>query len=465
MRRSSISRLVVLTSCLVAGAMFLSSPADAQRKKATPAGAAEVKPKKKRSQRVEAPPPVAEAPTDAAAAPVAAPAPVPVAEEPAPVMPAPPPVSTKRRRPAAPVVEDTTTTTDLGPPPQRSLRKKAVKNSSSSEVAEDDDGEPVRRKKTSARHLRRDQDVEEEEDTAAVKPDEPAPDKAEEEAAPEKEAEAEPEPESDTDTDTDSAAIKRRRPKPFLFDITAALRGFQRHFAYSEDIYNELPNYDLGGAPAIALEVGVYPFKNAKGSLSAGFTGAFEYAVGLGTTYKVPTGAQEGSHGTTALAYALGVRGNYAFGATMANIISAGAEFGAQSFIVDHPPPVRGNANIPSVEYKFIRPNLQGRFPVVDKLAVIGSVGYLMVSSAGEIVSESYFRGATSSASGLDLGVGAAYEIKMSGKGTIKFLELRPMLTFRRYTFKFNPADQDPYIATGATDDYVGLNLGVATRF
>ena len=101
----------------------------------------------------------------------------------------------------------------------------------------------------------------------------------------------------------------------------------------------------------------------------------------------------------------------------------------------------------------------------MDKLALIGSAGYLMVSSAGEIVSAEYFRGATSSASGLDLGIGAAYEIRMSGKGTLKFLELRPMLTFRRYTFKFNPADDDPFIATGATDDYVGLNLGVATRF
>jgi hypothetical protein len=40
------------------------------------------------------------------------------------------------------------------------------------------------------------------------------------------------------------------------------------------------------------------------------------------------------------------------------------------------------------------------------------------------------------------------------------------MLTFRRYTFKFNPDEvNDPFVATGATDDYIGLNLGVATRF
>jgi hypothetical protein len=192
--------------------------------------------------------------------------------------------------------------------------------------------------------------------------------------------------------------------------------------------------------------------------------GSFEYAVGLGTTYKVPTGDQAGSHGTTALAYSIGARGNYAFGSTMANIVSAGLEFGAQSFIVDHPPPVRGNANIPSVEYKFLRPNLMGRFPVTDKISVIGAAGYLMVSSAGEIVSPEYFRGDTSSASGLDLGIGGAYEIKMSPRGTIKFLEFRPMLTFRRFSYKFNPAADDPYIASGATDDYIGLNLGVATR-
>jgi len=451
--------------------MFLSSPADAQRKKASSGATSEAKPKRRKPAQVAPPPPVAEAPVEAPAAPVAAPAPA--ADEPAALpapapAPSPPPaVSSKRTRRGAapaPVAEDTTTT-DLGPPPQRSLRKKSMKNAGGTEVAEDDEGQPIRRKKPATRSLRHDQDEDEDEDHAAATKDDSSSEKAEEEAVPEKEAEAEPEPESDADTDTDSAATKKRRPKPYLFDITAALRGFQRHFSYIDDKYNELPNYDLGGAPAIAFDVGVYPFKNAKGSLSAGFTGSFEYAVGLGTTYKVPTGSQEGTHGTTALSYALGVRGNYAFGATLSNILSAGAEFGAQSFIVDHPAPVRGNANIPSVEYKFIRPNVQGRFPVMDKLAVIGSVGYLMVSSAGEIVSTEYFRGATSSASGLDIGVGAAYEIKMNPRGTIKFLELRPMLTFRRYTFKFAPDETtDPYVASGATDDYVGLNLGIATR-
>jgi hypothetical protein len=39
------------------------------------------------------------------------------------------------------------------------------------------------------------------------------------------------------------------------------------------------------------------------------------------------------------------------------------------------------------------------------------------------------------------------------------------MLNFRRYTFKFTPADSDPYISSGATDDYIALNLGVGTRF
>jgi hypothetical protein len=178
----------------------------------------------------------------------------------------------------------------------------------------------------------------------------------------------------------------------------------------------------------------------------------------------MPTGAQDGTHSTTALAYSLGVRGNYAFGSTMGNVISAGFEFGGQSFVIDHPPPVPGNANIPGVEYKFVRPNLMGRFPIIDRLAAIGTFGYLIVSSAGEIVSPEYFRGASSSASGIDIGLGAAYEIKMNPKGTIKFLELRPMLTFRRYSFKFNPDATDPYQASGATDDYLGINLGIATR-
>jgi hypothetical protein len=441
--------------------MLLSSPAEAQRKKASSAGASAPAPRRKKAPREAPPAPVADATADAAAAPAA---PVPAADEPPPAAaaPAPPPAVSKRRKEAAAPVVVEETTTDLGPPPQRSLRKKATRSAQSNEVDEDGEVQPTRKKPP---RMRRDLAEEEEEDQAANKSDDSA--EKGEDAAPEKEAEAEPEPEpeSDTDVDSESPAAKRRRVKPFLADITASLRGFQRHFSYINDVYNELPNYDLGGAPAIALEVGVYPFKNSKGTLSAGFTGSFDYAVGLGTTYKVPTGEQEGTKSTTAFGYALGVRGNYAFGSTLGNVVGAGIEFGAQSFIVDHPPPVRFNANIPSVEYKFIRPNAVGRFPIMDRFAILGSAGYLMVSSAGEIISAEYFRGATSSASGLDLGVGAAYEIRMSGKGTLKFLELRPMLTFRRYTFKFNPNEnEDPFVAAGATDDYVGLNLGVATR-
>lgn len=351
--------------------------------------------------------------------------------------------------------DTTTTTTDLPPPPQRSLRKKTSKNTRPGEVDEDDEA-PVRK---STRTTNRDRDAEEEEDRAAAGKSEDKGDDAES-----KDAEAESEPDSDTDTDTDSPAKKARRPKPFLLDLQAGLAVFSRHFSYADDIYNELPNYDLGAAPAISLEAAVYPLKNANGSLSAGFVGRFEYAFGIATTYKVPTGDQEGSHSTTALAYSLGVRGNYAFGSTLSNVISAGFEFGGQSFVIDHPPPVPGNANIPGVEYKFLRPNLMGRFPIIDRLAALATFGYLMVSSAGEIVSPEYFRGASSSASGLDIGIGAAYEIKMNPRGTIKFLELRPMLNFRQYSFKFNPDPTDPYIASGATDQYIGINLGVATR-
>jgi len=351
-----------------------------------------------------------------------------------------------------------TTTVDLPPPPQRSLRKKTTKNTRPGEVDEDDEV-PVRKSTTHKSTTNRDLDAEEEEDRAAVKSEDKGDDEAES-----KDAEAEPEPDSDSDTDSDSPAQKARRPKPYFLDVTAGLAVFSRHFSYADDIYNELPNYDLGAAPAVSLEAAVIPFKNKSGSLSAGFVGRFEYAFGIATTYKVPTGDQEGSHSTTALAYSLGVRGNYAFGKTMANIVSAGFEFGGQSFVIDHPPPVPGNANIPSVEYKFVRPNLMGRFAIIDRLAAVGTFGYLMVSSAGEIVSPEYFRGASSSASGLDIGIGAAYEIRMNPHGTVKFLELRPMLTFRQYTFKFNPDATDPYIASGATDQYIGINLGVATR-
>jgi hypothetical protein len=76
-------------------------------------------------------------------------------------------------------------------------------------------------------------------------------------------------------------------------------------------------------------------------------------------------------------------------------------------------------------------------------------------------VSQAYFPGAITKASGIDVNAGVAW-VPIS---SMKAFELRPMLGWRRISFTFNPDPAtDPYVATGAHDDYLSLALMFGLR-
>ena len=245
-----------------------------------------------------------------------------------------------------------------------------------------------------------------------------------------------------------------------LLDAEVGLKGFQRHLVYQDDVNNVLPDYDLGGAPALVIDAGIYPIRTATG-ISAGITGGFENAFSIGTTYRAPQPGQEGTHATSAMAYSVGGRVNYSFGN---NTVGGGGEFGVQKYTVDLPRPTLANAQVPDVDYHFIRPNVAGRFGLADRVSFLASLGYLYILSAGEIVSEFYFRGPITSASGFDVNLGVAWAPL---SGNLRNVEIRPMFGWRRIAFRFTPGTDpavDPYVATGAHDDYLSLSLMVGVR-
>jgi hypothetical protein len=278
------------------------------------------------------------------------------------------------------------------------------------------------------------------------------------------EAEA-PAPDSNPEEDKGVSAAKDKDKSTKmgpLLDAEIGLKGFQRHLAYQGDANNVLPNYDLSGAPAIAIDVGVYPIRTSSGGFTFGITGSFENAFSIATQYKAPVqgSGQEGDHATSANAYAIGARGNFNFGS---NTIGIGVEYGAQNYKLDLPPPDATNAQVPDVAYRFIRPSVNGRFGLSNSFAIVASFGYLYMLSAGEIVSDAYFRGAITTASGIDLNAGVAW----APLASMRAFEIRPMLGWRRVSFSFNtdPANpNDPYIATGAHDDYLSLALMFGVR-
>src|SRR5260221_7000168 len=101
---------------------------------------------------------------------------------------------------------------------------------------------------------------------------------------------------------------------PSLLDLEVGIKGFQRHLVYQGDINNVLPDYDLGGAPAIALDFGFYPIRTATGGIAAGVTGGFESGFSMNRTYPEPMAGLDGTHATTANAYSVGARVNFNFG-------------------------------------------------------------------------------------------------------------------------------------------------------
>jgi hypothetical protein len=100
---------------------------------------------------------------------------------------------------------------------------------------------------------------------------------AEEETEKPKETEKEKEPEKPAESSGGA--------KPTLVDLGVGIRGFQRHLGYKDDWNGTLPSYDLSGAPEADLTLGVFPIKNANGSITAGLVGSFGYAFALGSTY------------------------------------------------------------------------------------------------------------------------------------------------------------------------------------
>jgi hypothetical protein len=299
----------------------------------------------------------------------------------------------------------------------------------------------------------------------------PAPAAPAEAAAPEPEPEPEPMPakkgkkdETEAPAPTESAEAdtgvekKERAEKPSaapLIDAELGFKGFQRHLAYQGDVNNVIPDYDLSGAPAVAIDVGVYPIRTS--SLAVGLTASFENAFSIGTTYREPQPGQEGTHPTSSNAWSVGARGNLLFGSSMAGL---GLEYGGLNYTVDLPAPTPDNAQVPDVAYKFIRPSLSGRFGLGSSVALLAGVGYLYVMSAGEIVSDAYFRGSVTTASGFDANLGVAW----APISSMKAFELRPMFGYRRISFTFKPDMTDPYQASGAHDDYLSLALMFGLR-
>jgi hypothetical protein len=286
------------------------------------------------------------------------------------------------------------------------------------------------------------------ENTAAPPEPEAKPEKPEKPEEPAKPAQPEPAPAAtaapDVEADDETAAAEPGgEPTYSLIELALGLRGYSRDLTYNDDLFDKLPVFQLGAAPAALVSLRLYPLaRSSRGFLRhVGVDGSFEY--GFATSV---TDVRDRELDVTTRQFHVGLRGRFPF-ATHELGLSAG--YGQHHVAVEEPSPP---ALVPDVDYEFLRVSLDARFAMSDFLFGFHG-GYRLLLSTGEFETEQWFPRAT----GAGVEAGAFVGQKLSQN-----FALYGGFDLLRYFFSLNPEPDDTNIAGGALDQYLSLWAAVA---
>jgi hypothetical protein len=226
-------------------------------------------------------------------------------------------------------------------------------------------------------------------------------------------------------------------------DVAFGAHVYRRDFTYNQNRIGGQQAYKLPAVPAPALSVDYFFLPNV------GVTAGGEYSIAL-----VSQDGDGNRYKTSSLGYFVGAKGRY--------FLSGGTELqGGVAYAVNNFKilPAEGVTNPPQVAgvaYQQVRVGVAARIPLNKTTAIIGGANYLHLLNMGAI-KDDYFPNTTGR--GGEGSAGVAF-----GLGWVKGLEGRITLDLRRYVFTMNPGLMDARIAGGATDQYIGANLGVGYR-
>lgn len=235
-------------------------------------------------------------------------------------------------------------------------------------------------------------------------------------------------------------ASARPEPRPRR-DIVIAVeeRPFWRRLRYNDDVDDRLRPSDLV-ANAVALSASYRPIK---GFQPFSVIGRGELAVGV-----------NGSRTSDGTAYATS-SSEWALGAGLdvglrSARIGITATYGEQRFSVDDDPAME---LVPDVTYRFARGGVSFAMPLASRFSLLVTGGYRHLFGMGGLTGSTWFPRATGA--GIDVAAGVAFHVT-------SWLDVQARLDTRRYFFAMNPEVGDPWIAGGATDDYIGGAIGLA---
>jgi hypothetical protein len=233
-------------------------------------------------------------------------------------------------------------------------------------------------------------------------------------------------------------------------DLGVALRFVTRDLSWTPPVMG-LRGYSLGFAPAFGAAAAWYPAAHFRGGLvsNLGVATSIEYTPGL-----VSQASNGAKFPTTESDYWGGVRGRLVFGDTQASLTVAG---GQHSFIFhsNGAMAMRSSlADLPDVQYTYVRAGLDARIGLPAGFSLALGAGYRYVLNAGTnnylIQANQYFP--KSSFLAFDVAAGVGYRF-------ISLLEARVGFDLRRYQMS---AGTNTYMVTGATDQYIGISVGLA---
>lgn len=260
----------------------------------------------------------------------------------------------------------------------------------------------------------------------------------------------EPKPEAPKETEP-KEEVAGRPKNTHGREILGAFVGFDlggRFFSFTDGLTSNLRDYDVFGAPGIALAVEVYPMAMLDTPViqGLGIVGDFRIAFGLGSETTDGTEVD-----TSWNRFDVGLRFRQALAkqtkpGDKAVVLGVRGTFGRDAFLLDATGPLGDEA--PGVEYLFLRGGLDATFPAGPILLGLGA-GYLGSLSSGSV----YERMRGSSIGGIDLSgnvtvpIAAGFEARLSGE-------------YIRWFYDFDPRADDKYVAGGAVDQYVHIELG-----
>ncbi len=273
---------------------------------------------------------------------------------------------------------------------------------------------------------------------------------------------AEPEP---APTEVEDTTPKKKR-KAAVFSIQLGLDGFSRNLSYAQATTPNLRTYSVPLASAPAAQLEVFPLAAFNDGLISGLgiEAGYAMAVGLQSRREVPKAGCGADPCPAPINYAtssskldVALKFRIPFGDSGV-AIAPHAGFRSHGFTFGKGTDGSTLDGLPSVAYSALRLGLALDVTFAEYIVVFVNFSYLPVLSSGQIISPAYF--SRGSAYGLEGGAGVGYKLPF-----FTALQVRAAFNFTRYAMSFRPEMADAYQATGATDQYMGFNIGLRYTF